>query len=340
MPENIKLKEKQLQSLVHSFISDPSKIFTTNSGRRLQILSPGRINDGAGPDFSEIAILLEGYVLVGDGEFHRNASEWDKHNHGLNRLYDNVILHIVLNNDEPQSPCEVLILNETELPDKGTENAIQERAEATIEELQNFALIRLLRKASEAQRTLNESGTKEALKILTRNYIDKYIGRQTRPVYESEKLIDLISQIQDSRAYNFLEQLAGNKEIQVPDLLQVLIKKPIVDEGAHLRREIVLNAILPLAVCIAGEKSRIKLFLWYWSVPALNRYGILNKKFPDLPQNYLWQQQGMLEYLKEYGKKSGFVSEAIKQYGFAEVLSFYRYGVSPIEQIFEENEDM
>jgi hypothetical protein len=89
-----------------------------------------------------------------------------------------------------------------------------------------------------------------------------------------------------------------------------------------------LNSILPLAICLANEESRIDLFHWYWSTPALHQYGLLTRRFKNLPQNYLWQQQGLLEYLYEYGKKTNVIAELIKDYGFAEILSFYKHGAN------------
>ena len=115
-----------------------------------------------------------------------------------------------------------------------------------------------------------------------------------------------------------------------------LIRKKNLDEGAHLRRELLLNCVLPLALCIANEESRIGLFLWFWSTPALHQYGMLTRKFKDLPQNFLWQQQGMLEYIKDHGRRVNVVSESLKEYGFAEILSFYRNARAPFNSLIDE----
>jgi hypothetical protein len=93
-----------------------------------------------------------------------------------------------------------------------------------------------------------------------------------------------------------------------------------------------------MAFCVANEEKRIDLFLWYWATPALFAYGLLTRRFPNIPQHFLWQQQGMLEYIKDYGKKPGMVAEkeTIKSYGFAEILSFYKVaGLSmhPLEEL-------
>ena len=119
--------------------------------------------------------------------------------------------------------------------------------------------------------------------------------------------------------------------ISIPDLILNLIKHKIDEEGPHLRRELILNCVLPLALALANEENRINLFVWYWSTPTLNKYGILNRRFPNNPQNFLWQQQGMLEYLKEHGSKRNIVAESFREFGFLDVLSFYKNGRLPLE---------
>lgn len=44
----------------------------------------------------------------------------------------------------------------------------------------------------------------------------------------------------------------------------------------------------------------------------------------------------MLEYIKEHGRRTNIVSEAMKSYNFAEVLGFYRLGKAPFQNEFED----
>ena len=55
-----KISELRLQKAVQQFLSDPSQVYTLESGLNVQVLSPGRINLHKGPDFLDIAILLNG----------------------------------------------------------------------------------------------------------------------------------------------------------------------------------------------------------------------------------------------------------------------------------------
>ncbi len=329
--------EKKLQDIVHFILSEPSSIRQTKSGKRLQILSPGRLNVHEGPDFLEIAILLDGMVMVGDAEFHKNASDWIAHSHSSDVRYNSVILHIVLNDDSAKAAngIEVLLLNENEIIEgaENLEKSVIDNADVTsIEELQHYALLRLLRKTSDAQRLINTLGLTIALKTTVGDYIGKYMNRRKRPVYRDESLKLIIEEIENSPVYQFLMTLTAGDSVHIPDMMQTLIKKKMFEEGSHFRRELVLNCVLPIALCLANVEARINLFLWFWSTPALNSYGLLNRQFKGFPQNFLWQQQGMLEYIKEHGKRQNIASEAIKSYGFAEVLSFYRLGNAPFKE--------
>lgn len=336
-----KLHEKKLQKVIHRIISEPSIVRTTASGKRIQIVSPGRLNVHEGPDFLSIAMLLEGTLIVGDAEFHKKSSDWFLHSHQLQENYKSVILHIVIENDAPKDfPFEILIINNKEVKENLLTFDEEPKRKAdilSIEELQDYALIRLLRKASEAQKLLNNLSLENTFLILCKNYLEKYITRRKRPVYTQERLQYILNNITSSKSFHFLKELAENKPIQISERMFSLLKIKLADEGAGLRREIILNCVLPIALCLADTESRISLFLWFWSTPSLVQYGMLNRRFPELPQNFLWQQQGMLEYIREYGGKGSLVAEAMREYGFAEVLSFYKIGKSPLENYQSED---
>ncbi len=324
------LSEKFLQEKLYQIISDPSKIYNVKSGKRLQILSPGRINVNEGPDFLDVAILLNGLIYVGSAEYHKNSSDWQQHKHDENTDYNNVILHIISNDDiELANKFETLIIPILEISDFESTDSKSKDVLSSIEDLQHFALVRMLRKSSEAQKLLKRGSIEYALTEISREYLERYNSRKRRPSYSSEKLKEILEGIAKSNAIIFLNDLQAGNVISIPDIMQNLVKQKIVDEGAHLRRELILNAVLPIAICLANEESRINLFLWYWSTPALNHYGMLSRRFSELPQNFLWQQQGMLEYIKLHGRQENVASEAISEYAFGEILSFYQSGKSP-----------
>jgi len=87
----------------------------TTDGRRVEILSVGRHNHDAGPDYSEARIRIDGQEWVGNVEIHVQSSDWFKHKHHFDKAYDSVILHIVRKADklvynsqgEPVVQCEL-----------------------------------------------------------------------------------------------------------------------------------------------------------------------------------------------------------------------------------------
>lgn len=75
----------------------------TADGQALEILHPGEPNLHAGPDFFNARIRMNETLWAGNVEIHLNASDWLAHRHDTDPAYDNVILHVVL--DEDQRLC-------------------------------------------------------------------------------------------------------------------------------------------------------------------------------------------------------------------------------------------
>jgi hypothetical protein len=91
-------------------IFQPFRLHTVD-GEPVEILFPGRLNKNQGPDFSDAKIRVGTTLLAGSVELHLKTSDWQRHKHGQDKNYQNVILHVVLQHDQLfQNPIPVLEL--------------------------------------------------------------------------------------------------------------------------------------------------------------------------------------------------------------------------------------
>ncbi|MDE5810109.1 MAG: DUF2851 family protein, partial [Muribaculaceae bacterium] len=76
-----------------------SPMMTTTDGTEVEILDPGWLNTGAGPDFFNAKIRAGSKTWAGNIEIHTKASDWYRHGHQNDQAYDPVILHVVGQDD-------------------------------------------------------------------------------------------------------------------------------------------------------------------------------------------------------------------------------------------------
>lgn len=80
------------------------------TGEELIIRDPGIWNHDQGPDFLNARILLDGTLWAGHIEVHLKASHWYQHRHQTDPAYNNVILHVVWENDALELSCNLATL--------------------------------------------------------------------------------------------------------------------------------------------------------------------------------------------------------------------------------------
>ncbi|MFC4261523.1 DUF2851 family protein [Ferruginibacter yonginensis] len=104
---------EQLLQFIWQFQYYNKQALTTSKGEALQILQQGSINKNQGPDFLNGKIKCATTTLVGSIELHVLASDWLKHQHSNDQHYNNVILHVVWQEDV-QLPLQfpVLVLHD------------------------------------------------------------------------------------------------------------------------------------------------------------------------------------------------------------------------------------
>lgn len=74
---------------------------TTTTGETISIQNFGKHNTHAGPDFSGGQVRIAGLQWAGNIEMHTKASDWYAHGHETDPAYDNVVLHVVYEEDRP-----------------------------------------------------------------------------------------------------------------------------------------------------------------------------------------------------------------------------------------------
>lgn len=75
------------------------KPLTTTTSQDIVIKNPGTLNLKAGPDFFNALVEVEGQRWAGNVEMHLKSSDWYAHHHETDDNYNNVVLHVVWEDD-------------------------------------------------------------------------------------------------------------------------------------------------------------------------------------------------------------------------------------------------
>lgn len=73
----------------------------TTDGKSIEVLDFGQYNKESGPDFFHAKVNIGGTLWAGNVEMHVLSSDWIRHQHHHDKSYDNVILHVVYEDDAP-----------------------------------------------------------------------------------------------------------------------------------------------------------------------------------------------------------------------------------------------
>jgi hypothetical protein len=94
------MKEEFLQFIWQQGIFSKENLRTTD-GKTLEIIAPGQPNRDSGPDFFNARVRIGETIWAGNIEIHQKSSHWYVHHHDTDAAYNNVILHVVENQDKP-----------------------------------------------------------------------------------------------------------------------------------------------------------------------------------------------------------------------------------------------
>jgi hypothetical protein len=92
------MKEDLLQYIWQFQYFNNSELYTS-SGEAIRIISTGTHNTNQGTDFVNAKIKIGKTIWAGNVEVHINSSDWNMHHHSGDPNYNNVILHVVWNDN-------------------------------------------------------------------------------------------------------------------------------------------------------------------------------------------------------------------------------------------------
>ena len=90
--------EKQVTAAWQSLLKTGCKL-KTEKGQSLRVIYPGKSSDVPGSDFQDAVIKVDRHLLKGNIELHVKSSDWHKHEHDRNPIYNSVVLHVALQYD-------------------------------------------------------------------------------------------------------------------------------------------------------------------------------------------------------------------------------------------------
>ena len=70
------------------------RIFTGTEGEKIEIVQFGHWNRGSGPDFTEVAVRINGELKRGSLEIDLDVRSWEGHGHSANPGFSEVVLHV------------------------------------------------------------------------------------------------------------------------------------------------------------------------------------------------------------------------------------------------------
>ena len=91
------MREEFLYYLWENRLTD--KDLKTTEGEAVEVVVTGYRNTDSGPDFLEAKIQIGDKLWAGHVEIHVRSSDWNRHGHQNDKAYQNVILHVVYEND-------------------------------------------------------------------------------------------------------------------------------------------------------------------------------------------------------------------------------------------------
>lgn len=241
----------------------------TTEGDSVEILNPGFQNTNAGPDFFNAKIKINDTIWAGNVEIHINASDWYLHNHQNDLAYDNVVLHVIFNNNTNIKRLNGLIIPQLVVDKCFDENIYQN--------YQNFIHNKNWIPCENLYKDVDEFIVSNWLEYLL-------IERLERKTLELREIFVRNNNNWEETFYQLLAKNFGFKINSYP--FEILAQSlPLTYLGKHKNNEIQISALL------FGQSGLLTVeFTDDYPQLLYNEYEFLRKKYKLQPiKPYLWK---------------------------------------------------
>ncbi len=293
------------------------------SGESVSILDPGQHNTNAGPDFFNSRIKIGNTVWAGNVEIHIKSSDWFAHKHQENKAYDNIILHVVFENDRDIKRQNGEIIPVIQMKGK-INDALYDRYEA------------FMRSKNEVACNLQIQGVD---RFLINNWVDRLLV---------ERLEQKATEVKERLAFNgnnweqtFYEFMARNFGFKTNAVAFELLSQslPLLYLGKHKNSKLQIEALLFGQSGLLSTKCNDKYFL-----ELKKEYEFLQRKFSLIPIDpHLWRFMRMrpsnfptiriAEFADLIFKSSHLFSKILEVEKFPDLLPLF--DVSPSEYWYD-----
>jgi len=246
-----------------------SKTLATASGETIDVIKPGEHNHDGGPDFQNARIKIGNTTWAGNIEIHLNASDWLKHNHHKDKSYDNIILHVVYNND-----FSVLRLNKETIPILELKDLIPQQ------------IFRKYKNIINSKQWIPCQGLiRQADPLIVATWMERLLVERLEKKSDSvEQSLHLLKNNWEQAFYIHTARNFGFKLNSIP--FEMLAKAtPLANLGKHKNNLIQVEALLFGQAGLLVKNSQEK-----YSALLQQEYTVLKQKFNLTPvSGHLWK---------------------------------------------------
>jgi Protein of unknown function (DUF2851) len=241
----------------------------TVAGEDLSIIKCGEHNSDAGPDFFNAKIKIGETIWAGNVEIHLRSSDWQKHRHQVNAAYDNIILHVVFENDIP------LFRNSGE-----TIPTLELKSRINLNQYQKF---RQLQQSKDWVACQNQVA--QVPEIVLNTWLQRILIERLEQ--KSQAITQTLHLLNNNWEETFYRHLARNFGQKInSDVFESLAKSlPLSVLGKHK------NSLFQIEALLFGQAGMLaQNFSDEYPQQLKREYEFLQKKYKLLPlENHLWK---------------------------------------------------